>query len=176
MSRGGLEIERKWLLATAPSDAELAVLGARPIAIEQVYLRPTTSAPVRRVRRSERDGRAGYTYTEKRQAAGIVREERERTIGAAEYARLLAEADPAFAPIRKTRHVFTYAGLVLELDVFDQPAGLVLLEIELERPDAPDPLLPPGLAVVREVSEDPAFLNVNLARRLAGDRRGGSTS
>jgi len=33
------------------------------------------------------------------------------------------------------RHVFPFAGHVLELDVFVDPPGLVLLEVELE--DAP---------------------------------------
>jgi hypothetical protein len=35
----GMEIERKYLLASAPSGAELADLGARPRRIEQDYLR-----------------------------------------------------------------------------------------------------------------------------------------
>ena len=164
MTGGGLEIERKWLLAEPPSDADLASLGAHPIRIEQVYLRPTPSAPVRRIRRSERDGRLDCTYTEKAALSGIVREERERRIDLAEYTRLLAEADADRRPIRKTRHVFAYAGNTLELDVFEQPPGIVLLEIEFEREDAPEPGLPPQLNVLREVTTDPGYYNVNLAR------------
>ncbi len=164
MKGSGLEIERKWLLAEAPSAAELRSLGARAIRIEQIYLRPTPGAPVRRVRSSVLDGRTTWTYTEKAAVSGIVREERERAIDVAEYTRLLDEADVDRHPIRKTRHVFSYAGNTLELDVFEQPAGLVVLEIEFDRPDAPEPDLPPELRVVREVSTDPAYLNVNLAR------------
>ncbi|MGC8633870.1 MAG: hypothetical protein ACP5VP_04275 [Candidatus Limnocylindrales bacterium] len=164
MAGNGMEIERKWLLAAAPTAAELQRLGDRPIRIEQVYLRPLPAAPVRRVRRSEQAGRIDHTYTEKAPLGGIVRSEREHPIDAAEYARLLGEADPALHPIRKTRHVFPYAGNTLELDVFDEPAGLVILEIEFDRADAPEPALPPALRVVREVSEVPAYFNVNLAR------------
>lgn len=164
MAGNGLEIERKWLVVAAPSAAELQRLGARPIMIEQVYLRPLPAAPVRRVRRSEEAGQTHYAYTEKAALGGIVRSEREHAIDATDYSRLLSEADPALHPIRKTRHVFPYAGNTLELDVFDQPAGLVILEIEFDRADAPDPALPAELRIVREVSEDPAYLNVNLAR------------
>jgi CYTH domain-containing protein len=160
----GLEIERKWLLAETPSTADLRALGARAIRIEQVYLRPTAEAPVRRVRSSVLDGRTTWTYTEKAAVSGIVREERERAIDVAEYTRLLREADPDRHPIRKTRHVFVHAGNTLELDVFEQPPGLVVLEIEFDRTDAPEPEIPPELRVVREVSTDPAYLNVNLAR------------
>ncbi len=165
MTGSGLEIERKWLLAGPPSARDLQALGARPIRIEQVYLRSTPQAPVRRVRSSVLDGRTSWTYTEKAAVAGIVREERERAIDLAEFTRLLGEADADRRPIRKTRHVFAYAGNTLELDVFERPPGLVVLEIEFDRADAPDPRLPPQLRVVREVSTDPAFLNVNLARR-----------
>ncbi|MDA8203642.1 MAG: hypothetical protein M0Z49_12935 [Chloroflexi bacterium] len=164
MTGSGLEIERKWLLAEPPTEADLAALGAQPIRIEQVYLRPTPSAPVRRIRRSVRGDRTECTYTEKAALAGIVREERERTIDPGEYAQLLAEADADRRPIRKTRHVFPYAGNTLELDVFEQPPGLVLLEIEFDREDAPEPALPPQLRVAREVTTDAAYYNVNLAR------------
>ena len=164
MTGTGLEIERKWLLAEAPSAADLQALGARAIRIEQVYLRPTPSAPVRRIRRSEGGGLTECAYTEKAALSGIVREERERPIDPAEYARLLAEADAGRRPVRKTRHVFRYGGNVLELDVFEQPPNLVLLEIEFDREDAPEPALPAQLRVVREVSSDPSYLNVNLAQ------------
>ncbi len=167
MGSGRLEIERKWLLAAPPSDAELRALGAEPISIEQVYLLGTPEAPVRRIRRSERAGRVGYTYTEKRLVAGIVRVEGEQAINAAEYARLLEEADPTRGPIRKTRHVFAFAGDTLELDVFDRPPGLCVLEIEFDRSDPPEPELPACLRVLRDVSEDPAYLNVTLARSTA---------
>jgi CYTH domain-containing protein len=165
MTGSGLEIERKWLIAEPPSAGDLQALGARAILIEQVYLRPTPEAPVRRVRSSVTDGRTAWTYTEKEAVSGIVREERERSINFADYTRLLGEADPERHPIRKTRHVFAYAGNTLELDVFERPPGLVVLEIEFDRTDAPEPSLPRQLRVVREVSTDPAYLNVNLARR-----------
>ncbi len=164
MSSGRLEIERKWLLAAAPSEDDLRALGAEPLLIDQVYLVGTPEAPVRRIRRTVHQDRVEHTYTEKRMLSGTVRVEGEIEISESEYRRLLEQADPSRGPIRKTRHVFTYAGNTLEVDVFHQPPGLAVLEIEFDRSDAPVPELPACLQVVRDVSEDPAYLNVNLAR------------
>jgi CYTH domain-containing protein len=161
----GMEIERKYLLASAPSDAELATLGARPRRIEQVYLR-SRDGWVRRVRKVEDEGRARYVATRKREVAGIVREEHEEDLDAAGYGRALAHADPSRRAIRKVRHVFPFAGHVLELDVFVEPPGLVLLEVELE--DASDvPALPPVILarLVREVSLESAYMNHEIALR-----------
>jgi CYTH domain-containing protein len=162
----GMEIERKYLLSAAPSDAELAELGATPHHIEQVYLR-SDDGWVRRVRRVEAAGRTRYVATRKREIDGIVREEHEEELDVAAYDRHLAEADPARRAIRKTRHVFGFGGRVLELDVFIEPPGLVLLEIELE--DASEvPELPPAIRarLVREVSLESAYMNHELALRF----------
>ena len=166
----GLEIERKYLLSSAPSDAELADLGAQPRRIEQVYLR-SEDGWVRRVRKVEEAGRTRYVATRKREIVGIVREEHEEELDAAAYVRCLVEADPERRAIRKIRHVFPFAGHVLELDVFGEPPGLVLLEVELE--DAADvPALPPVILVrlVREVSLESAYMNHEIALRPPADR------
>lgn len=165
----GLEIERKYLLSSAPSDAELAEFGAQPRRIEQVYLR-SEDGWVRRVRKVETAGRTRYVATRKREIAGIVREEHEEALDAAAYGRSVAEADPARRAIRKVRHVFPFAGHVLELDVFAEPPGLVLLEVELE--DASDvPTLPTAILarLVREVSLESAYMNHEIALRPPAD-------
>ena len=161
----GQEIERKYLLSSAPSDLELAALGAQPHRIEQVYLR-SEDGWVRRVRKVEVAGRTRYVATRKREIAGIVREELEEELDATAYGRFLAEADPARHAIRKVRHVFPFGGHVMELDIFEVPPGLVLLEVELEDP-SDVPALPPILLarLVREVSLEAAYLNHELARR-----------
>lgn len=164
-SETGFEIERKYLLSSAPAASDLAALGARQVRIEQAYLR-ADGEWVRRVRRTDRGGTVRHLFTRKRDVAGIVREELEDDLTADEYARLLADADPARRVIRKTRHVFVSGRWTFELDVFDEPPGLVLLEVELD--DAADvPELPPGVAalVVREVSTESAYTNHELARR-----------
>jgi CYTH domain-containing protein len=161
----GQEIERKYLLSSAPSDRELAELGAQPHRIEQVYLR-SEDGWVRRVRKVEAAGTTRYVATRKREIAGIVREEHEDELDAAAYDRLLAQGDPARRAIRKVRHVFPFGGHVMELDVFEVPPGPVVLEVELEDP-SDVPALPPILLarLVREVSLEVAYLNHELARR-----------
>jgi CYTH domain-containing protein len=165
VTANGLEIERKYrLLAGAPPAGVLERLGSRPVRIEQVYLATTDDAPVRRLRLWRDGDRTKRRYTEKRAVRGIVREEREIEVDEVEYVRLLEEADPARHPIRKVRHIFPYHGRTLELDVFEEPAGLVMLEIELEHEDdLPD--VPPELGPYEDVSEDPRYLNWNLALR-----------
>jgi CYTH domain-containing protein len=165
MSGDGLEIERKYLLADAPPEAVLAALGARPVVIEQVYLRAEDDW-VRRVRRTQAEGSVRYVLSRKRELAGIVRQELETDLTAEAYGRLLADADPARRVIRKTRHVIPSGPWTLELDVFSEPPGLVLLEVELD--DATEmPELPPAIAalVVREVSTETAYTNHHLALR-----------
>jgi CYTH domain-containing protein len=161
----GFEIERKYLLERAPSPDVLAAFGAVSVEIEQVYLVNRDGVDARRVRRLVDGDGTRYRYTEKRRVRGIVREEREHEIDAAMFERLLAEADPTRRPIRKTRHVFDHHGQRLELDLFEGPlAGLVILEIELDDEDVV-PTVPSELGPYRDVSEDPEFLNWNLARR-----------
>ena len=165
MEHRGIEIERKYLLSGAPSEAELAALGARAARIEQVYLRGSDGW-VRRARRIEVQGAARYILTRKRDRAGIARDEIERELSLEEYGRLVAEADPDRRVIRKVRHTFRHERWTLELDVFSEPPGLVLLEVELD--DSADvPQLPAGIQalVVREVSTESAFTNHALALR-----------
>ena len=65
--------------------------------------------------------------------------------------------------VKKTRYRIEYAGHDWEIDVFhDANDGLVVAEIELERPD--EPFDKPDWAG-EEVSVDLRYLNVNLARK-----------
>ena len=160
----GLEIERKWLLAAAPSAADFQALDASPIVIEQVYLTKASEAGTRRIRRL--DGPAGETFviTEK-SGHGVTRQEREEPIDGATYKALLAEADQTRRPIRKVRHRIEHGRHTIELDVFTDPPGLVLLEVEVATPDEPIDLWPAAIAplVVREVTEDRSYENAQLA-------------
>jgi CYTH domain-containing protein len=158
---GTVEIERKFHLRAAPSADLLAARDAVALRIEQTYLVATQGN--RRLRRTERpDGSVLLQLTEKERIAGFSFREIERTIDAAEYERLLAEADPARRPIRKVRHVVPHGSQNLEIDVFEQPPGLVLLEVELRSVDEPV-VLPEWLGDWREVTGHARFYNANLA-------------
>jgi CYTH domain-containing protein len=164
----GFEIERKYLLERRPEVSLLADRGARPLRIVQVYLRPAETAAVRRIRMIDDASGRQFVYTEKGLARGIVREERESAIDEARWGELLRDADPERGPVRKTRWVFGYDGHTLELDLFESPPDLTLLEVELDDPEEVV-RLPDWLGPVRDVSEDPAYTNVELARRVASN-------
>ena len=158
-----IEIERKYRLRAAPTVDVLAAHGAVAKRIEQVYL---AGAPAnRRLRRTElADGEVRLVVTEKRRLADFTFHERERSLDEDEYERLLGDADPAKAPIRKTRHVVPHGAQALEIDVFESPGGLILLEVELRSAEEPV-TLPSWLGEWREVTGDRRYLNTNLARR-----------
>jgi CYTH domain-containing protein len=169
MRTPGLEIERKYRLRSAPSLDALRREGAVPQRIEQVYLRPAPGTDVRRVRRIEReDGSVEHVLTGKA-AVGrgtIARREREVDIDEATYDALRAEAEADTRPIRKTRWVVPHGEQELEIDVFEEPPGLVVVEVELASEDEPV-TLPAWLGPWREVTDDARYLNAELARRGA---------
>jgi adenylate cyclase len=172
MSPRGIEIERKFRLRAAPDAAVLEAHGAVAKRIEQVYLQagPSASAEpqqAERVRRTElRDGTVTYRWNTKRQIGAFSFDETEDEITQAEWTSALARPDPARRPVRKTRHVVAHGEQALEIDVFAEPAGLIVVEVELTSEDEAVEL-PEWLGEWREVTGDPRYLNVSLARRDA---------
>ena len=173
MSGGGvpLEIERK-LVIDVPDVSELSAAAVTVSDIVQTYLVSSqwdAERVRRRVVRSADGERVQLTHTGKRTVSAGVAEELETEVDPATYDGLVARADPARAPIEKTRWVVPWGGLTLEIDGFRAPAGLWLLEVELadaaSMHDALD--LPPWVRVVAEVTGDPAYSNVALALRAA---------
>ncbi len=174
MSPSGLEIERKFRLRAAPGAATLAAHGAAARRIEQVYLAPEPSPSAGtggpeavRVRRIEfPDGSVAYRRTVKRRVGAFSFDEVEDPVTEADWTAALACADPDRRPIRKTRYVVGHGVQTLEIDVFDGPAALVVVEVELASEDE-TVALPAWLGEWREVTRDPRYLNISLARRDA---------
>ena len=108
------------------------------------------------------DGREEFVHTVKR-GLGLVREETERTIDRDTFEREWPRT--AGRRLRKVRTRVAVGDRTWEVDRFiDLP--VVLAECELPAPDSPL-AIPAWLAgsVVREVTEEPAFRNSELARR-----------
>ncbi len=157
-----IEIERKFRLRAGPAADVLAAHGAVARRIEQTYLvAPEGNRRVRRIVLP--DGEVRFRLTEKRQIAAFSFHEDERAIVAREYERLLAEADPGRRMIRKVRHVVPHGDQQLEIDVFEEPAGLCVLEVELAS-EAEAVILPDWIGEWREVTGEPAYFNASLAR------------
>ncbi|MBO7155935.1 MAG: hypothetical protein J6V83_00860 [Clostridia bacterium] len=163
----GLEIERKFLI-DLPDEQELIRRGAIIRSITQTYLLPNEDFPVRRVRASSVDGVATYTYTAKRPADGkFSREEIECEISHNQYLELQKERDLRLNQISKTRYVIKDKN-VLEVDVFSFSKKRALLEIELASEDSMY-FIPSYLKVIKEVTTDYRYTNVNLAKGIPED-------
>jgi CHAD domain-containing protein/CYTH domain-containing protein len=155
-ARRGLEIERKYLLRRLPEIPP----GAERLEIDQGWL--PGDALQERIRRER--SRAGTRYLRTLKAgAGVSRLEIEEPTTAALFRRLWPLT--AGCRIRKRRHRVPEGDLVWEIDEFlDRP--LVIAEVELASPeDKPEP--PAWLArrIVREVTDDPRYTNLAIAKR-----------
>jgi CHAD domain-containing protein/CYTH domain-containing protein len=151
----GTEIERKFLLTRLPREMPESVSSR----IEQGYL--PGRRLVERLRSEGRNGRTRYFRTVK-WGQGMVRGELEE-----ETSRELFDALWPLTVgkrLTKTRHYVRDGTLTWEIDDFPDRA-LVVAELELPAASAVV-TFPPWLApyVDREVTGEPAFVNVNLAR------------
>lgn len=153
--RPPVEIERKFLLSAMPNDMPKAQVRR----VAQGYL-PGTRL-VERVRSVRDDGRTRYYRTVK-VGTGVVRTEWEEETTKAVFDALWPLTKGR--RVKKRRHVVADGALTWEIDEFTDRA-LVLAEVELPHAETAVEF-PEWLAsvMVREVTDDPAFLNVNLAR------------
>jgi len=146
-----IEIERKFLV-TGDNWRSLA----EGVRMRQGYL-PTDDSCVVRVRTT--GSRAWLTI--KGRTEGIARQEFEYSIPVSDAAMLLDRfcRSPLVDKIRYTIH---YGGFVWEVDeFFGDNRGLILAEVELSAEN--EQLALPDW-IDREVSDDPRYFNVNLAR------------
>jgi CHAD domain-containing protein/CYTH domain-containing protein len=151
----GLEIERKYLLRGLPARATQE----EPVEIEQGYL--PGDVIHERLRRAR--GRGGVRcYRTVKLGVGITRQEFEEPTTEPIFEVLWSLTEGR--RLTKRRYRIADGGLIWEIDEFTD-RDLILAEVELgdaaEQPALPDWLAP---MLVREVTEDPAYVNLNLAR------------
>ncbi|HWB18919.1 MAG TPA: hypothetical protein VG711_01350 [Phycisphaerales bacterium] len=164
-----LEIERKYLLSGVPSIPQ----GAEVLRIEQGYMGGDSAGmsirPGRLRRITHRDGRVQHIHTIK-QGDGLVRVEQEREISKEEFETWWPST--LGRRLTKVRHRVPSGDVVWEIDVFEK-LGVVLAEVELA--DANEQVdIPRWVAdcLVREVTDEPAFRNSELACRAEAARDG----
>ena len=158
MSAGGLnvEIERKYLLSTMPRfPAPIDVLE-----VDQGYI-PGRQVLERLRRQRHADGRERYFRTVKL-GTGVERIELEDETDRRTFEHLWVLTEGA--RLRKRRHIVAHGGDHWEIDEF-LDRDLVLAELEIPSADTtirmPDWL---KAVVVREVTDERAYSNRNLAR------------
>lgn len=174
-STDGLEIERRYLLASPPPVDTLARDSIAIYELKQVYLRSEKNVSLRvRERHNLIDGSTDHAQTRKERISPLVRREQESSIDGETFRSLVAEqADPSRATIHKRRYVFDWQGQRFELDAFTDIPGLYILEIELDDESAPV-FLPPFLEIERELTPEVSYTSRKLAALLA-ERAGALT-
>ena len=154
---GPIEAERKFLVEIVGELPE-----CRELEITQTYLKEKGGLEPR-VRKREENGKYVYFLTTKRFVSVNERVEIEKEITKEEYESLLTEANPVKRPIRKRRQCFEWDGRYLELDTFLEPPRPHHL-LEIEHVSMEDEIsFPPFLRVIKEVTDDPAWYNMNIA-------------
>lgn len=161
------EIEHKYLIRYPDVDWLCRQDGARVREMLQTYL---TAAPgeTRRTRAVKEGEKITFFYTRKVRQSTLSATEEERQISATEYETLLAERDTTRNNIHKTRYSFPYGGHMMEVDIYPFWQDRAILEVEV-RGEEETVLLPRGLRVIREVSADKRYKNVNLAKDIPID-------
>ena len=162
MMRTELEIERKYLIRMPDVAALAAMPGCVIWDVEQTYLDRGADGCSRRIRKIEVGGAVKHVFTRKRRVDEMSCEETEGEISPEEYADLAKQADPARRPVAKRRYRIPYEGQLLEVDVYRFWSDRATLEIEL-KDESQQVKLPEWLDVIREVTGEDAYKNLNLA-------------
>ena len=172
MMRTELEIERKYLIRMPDAEQLAAMPGCVVWDVEQTYLNRDADGSSRRIRRIEVGGAVKYIFTRKRRVDEMSCEETEGEISAEAYAELAKQADPERRPVVKRRFRIPYAGQLLEVDVYRFWSDRATLEIEL-KDENQQVVLPEWLDVIREVTGEDAYKNLNLALHVPMEPIGG---
>ena len=158
-----LEIERKFLIEESFAIKDIPV-PFQEVSIEQCYLLSEEGKEVR-IRKRGQKGSFIYYLAYKQPFGGPgKRIEKEEQIRSEEYYALRELRDRSKQLIRKNRFCFIWQNQYFELDVFCEPSDLILLEIELTEENK-NISLPPFLPVVKEVTQNAAFSNYQIASK-----------
>ncbi len=160
-----LEIERK-LLIQKPCLSELSnFVKYSTHEIIQTYLCNDGSGIERRIRMRGTHGDYAFFYTEKKPVSSGVRVEIERKLTEKEYLNYLIETDCQKRQIRKTRYCFLHNNIYYELDVYPFWDDKAILEVELSS-EASTFDIPEFITPIKDVTDDPAYSNYQLASEI----------
>ena len=156
------EVWHKYLIALPTLQTLEQTYHAASIDMMQTYLTRANPNVVRRVRQQKNGGDYLYFYTEKR-TTDSGQWETEKPISEKEYIRYLMEGDTSLHTVHKTKYRFVYQGCRFEIDVYPFSNDRAIMRAALPQ-DAPALQAPPEITVLREVTDDPAYKNRQLAK------------
>lgn len=161
-----LREQRKFLVDRVDIE-ELARI-ANKVVITQDYLDTDDDTHEYRVRKVEQGGHRSYHYNVQRKLENGVREiVEEASISEEDYERFLASKSTTAATCVKSRYSFVYDSQYFKLDIFGD--GMMLLEVNVTK-ENPLTKIPGFVSVLEEVTNDPNYKNINMAR---GERQNG---
>ena len=158
-----LEIHRKFLIAYPDAAWLRSLPECRRVEIEQYHLPSKEGEELRIRRREEENGTFVYYKTLKRYLSDVRHLEIEERLTPDEYRNLAMLADPGKRKITKTRYGLSHEGQYFEVDLYPFWDNQVLVEVELSEEDE-DVRFPERLRILREVTGDPAYKNLSLAK------------
>lgn len=158
------EIERKFLIKKPNIEWLNNYSKCSKVEILQTYLTSKDNIE-RRIRQRGINGNYTYYLTTKKVITGLQRIENEYKISQDQYINFLFEIDNKIGSIRKTRYCLEYKCQYFEIDIYPDWDNTAILEIELS--NANEVInIPHGIEVIKEVTNDPAFKNINIAKNL----------
>lgn len=157
------EIERKFLIEYPNLDALEKLPNCSKVEIIQTYLKTNEGNEIR-IRQRGTNGYFTYTKTIKKRISDIKRYESEVRISKDEYLRLLLEADTSKHQVRKTRYCLMYKNQYFEIDIYPFWKDKAIMELEL-REENQKIEFPKNINIIKEVTGDQSYLNVNLAQK-----------
>ena len=160
-----MEIERKFLIKY-PDLLRLEDLpNYSKVDMIQTYLKVQSDGTEVRVRQRGQNGNYMCYRTEKRRISDMSRVEVDRRIDIREYVAALMDADPERRPVHKTRYCLAENDLYYEIDIYPEWHKQAILEIELRSEDE-EVVMPEGIVVIREVTDDRAYSNYEMAKHM----------
>lgn len=156
------EIERKYLIEYPDVESLQALPNCEKVEIIQTYLKCDEGEELR-IRQRGSKGHYLYYETHKKNITGLKRIEVERRLTKDEYLERLMQTDPTRRPIRKDRYCLTDGNQYFEIDIYPFWNDKAIMEIELSDPNE-EIRFPEMIRVIKEVTEDAAYKNYNLAK------------
>lgn len=158
-----MEIERKYLISRPNLHVLEQLPNCEKVDIIQTYLQSDDPAEELRIRQRGSNGSYIYFMTRKKRISALKRVEIEERLSQDEYLALMVQADPAYRPIHKQRYCLSENGMYYEIDIFPEWKDKALMEIEM-RDENQEITFPDGIDIIREVTDDPAYSNHELAK------------
>ena len=158
-----MKVQRKFLIERPKARVLESLPNCERVDIIQTYLKTDENTEQLRIRQRGSNGHYIYFKKRKRKLSDMKVVEEEERLSQEEYLSLMVQADPAYRTIHKERYCLSVNGLYYEIDIFPDLPDTAIMEIKLHSRDQ-EISFPKGIHVIREVTNDPAYSNHEMAR------------